>query len=213
MRRLSSNDHQKLVALRKLGKSIPEISKETGIAKTTVLRHIQSVQVPAHLQKSLKEKQGGSKARAEALRENMSEDSGRIIGAMSDRDYFFLLIGLYWGEGTKKDFAIINSDPRLIQAFIICLQKMGIPRNRLSFTIRIHSNISAEEAKEFWSHTTKLPRNLIQKVEVVEGKKKGKLPYGMCRIRVKSGIRERLLIQSAIALVGKSCNKKLLSPV
>ena len=59
---------------------------------------------------------------------------------------------------------------------------------------------------------TGLSKKTIALVEVIEGKKKGKLPYGMCRVRISSGIRERLLIQSAIQLIGKEASEKVLSP-
>ena len=211
MRKLSNEIHQKLVNLRKLGKSIPEISKETGVAKTTVLRHIGTVKIPPQFQKRLKEKQGGSKERAYALRENIRIDSANLIGSMSKRDYLFLLIGLYWGEGTKADFSVINSDPSLIQTFILCLQTLQIPKERLSLSLRLHKGIPVKDAKTFWAQITGLPKSTMGRVEIIEGKKKGKLPYGMCRVRIKSGIRDRLLIQSSISLIGRESSKQVVS--
>lgn len=208
---LSDKQHKYLVRLRKQGKSIPEISRETGTPITTVQRHIKGIQVPAEFQTILREKQGGSKDRAKGLRLNIATDVEKLLGRISRRDYLFLLIGLYWGEGTKKDFAIINSDPLLIQTLIHCLKTFGIPKDRLAISLRVHSEISVPQAKKFWAQTTGLPNQIIERVEVIEGKKKGKLPHGMCRIRVRSGIRDRLLIQSAIAFIGKECSKRILS--
>lgn len=208
---LSNAQHEYLVTLRKQGKSIPEISKETGVAKTTVLRHIRGVQVPDEFQLILREKQGGSKDRAKALRVNTATKVEKLIGNISLRDYLFLLIGLYWGEGTKRDFSVINSDPILIQTFIYCLKTLKIPEDRLSISLRVHTEISIPQAKTFWAQTTGLSNGIIKRVEIIEGKKKGKLPYGMCRVRVRSGIRDRLFIQSAIALIGKECGKRLIS--
>lgn len=205
--RLSGRQHKYLVRLRKLGKSIPEISRETGTPVTTVQRHIKGVQVPIEFQTILREKQGGSKDRAKALRENTAAKAIELVGKMSRREYLFLLIGLYWGEGTKGDFSVVNSDPLLIRTLIRCLEAFGISKDRLGISLRVHKGISIPQAKKFWIQTTGLPMHLIGRVEVIEeGKKKGKLLHGMCRIRVKSGIRDRLLIQSAIALIGKeSC--------
>jgi hypothetical protein len=209
MERLSNQKHQFLVRLRENGKSIPEISRETGVPRTTVLRHVHKVAVREEFKQLLRQKQGGSKERAKGLRENSRIKAEGLVKNMSPREYLFLLIGLYWGEGTKKDFAIINSDPLLIQAFIVCLRELNIPKDRLSFALRVHSDISIEKAKDFWSKTTGLPKKGIARVEIIEGKKKGKLPYGMCRIRIRAGIQERLLIQSAIALIGAECAKRL----
>ncbi|MHB1163213.1 MAG: hypothetical protein ACYCZZ_01655 [Minisyncoccota bacterium] len=211
-RLLSDEQHKHLVRLRIQGKSIPEISRETGTPITTVQRHIKNVRVPPEFQTLLREKQGGSKERAKGLRSNIAMDVEKLLGEISRRDYLFLLIGLYWGEGTKKDFSVINSDPFLIQTLIHCLKVLNIPESRLSLSLRVHTEISIPEAKAYWAQTTGLPKHLIERVEVIEGKKKGKLPHGMCRVRVRSGIRDRLLIQSAIAFIGKECSKRIVSP-
>lgn len=208
---LSKEQHKNLVKLRKQGKSIPEISRETGTPITTVQRHIKGVQVPPEFQTILREKQGGSKDRAKGLRSNVAESAEKLLGNISHRDYLFLLIGLYWGEGAKRDFSVINSDPLLIQTLIHCLKILDISKERLSVSIRVHKEISISKAKAFWAQTTGLPKQIIERIEVIEGKKKGKLPNGMCRVRVRSGIRDRLLIQTAIALIGKECSKRIIS--
>lgn len=208
---LSDEQHKHLVALRKRGKSIPEISRETGTPITTVQRRIKGINVPIEFQTLLREKQGGSKDRAKALRENTASKVTELVGKISQRDYLFLLIGLYWGEGTKMDFSVVNSDPFLIRTLIHCLGVFGISKDRLGISLRVHKGISISQAKKFWVQTTGLPMHLIGRVEVIEGKKRGKLLHGMCRIRVKSGIRDRLLIQSAIAFIGKECSKRIVS--
>lgn len=211
MKRLARDKRHRIVRLRRNGKSIPEISRETGIARTTIQRYVRGVDVLPQFQAALREKQGGSKKRAQELRSNIKEKITNDLRNISKRDYLFLLIGLYWGEGTKRDFSLINSDPRLLQAFIICLARIGIQKERLALSLRVHHDISVRRARHFWSKATGLSETKITRVEIVEGKKKGKLTYGMCRVRVRAGIRERLLIQSAIALIGEECMKKLVS--
>jgi hypothetical protein len=142
---------------------------------------------------------------------NVETDVVKRLGEISQRDYLFLLLGLYWGEGTKKDFTIINSDPFLLQTFVYCLKTLGISKDRLSLSLRVHSEISVKEAKAYWARTLGLSLKPIERIEVIEGKKKGKLRHGMCRVRVKSGIRDRLLIQTAIAIIGKECSKRIVS--
>lgn len=208
---LSNEEHKHLIWLRQQGKSIPEISRETGTPITTVQRHIKGIQVPTEFQAILREKQGGSKDRAKGLRLNIAADIKERLGEMSHRDYLLLLVGLYWGEGTKKDFTVINSDPFLLQTFVCCLKTLNIHNDRLSLSLRVHTEISIPEAKAYWTRLLGLPHHIIERVEVIEGKKKGKLPHGMCRVRVRSGIRDRLLIQSAITIIGKECSKRIVS--
>lgn len=211
MNRLTMERHDALVQLRLSGMSIPEICRKTGVPKTTVQRHIKGTEVPPEFLKRLKEKQGGARKRAQGLRENCLEEASEFLGALSKRDYLILLVGLYWGEGTKRDFSIINSDPKLLQVFMLCLRAANIGLERITLSLRLHSDISIKESKRFWSNTLGVPIERIGRIEVIEGKKKGKLVHGMCRIRVLSGIRERLLIQSTITLIGKEASEKVLS--
>ncbi len=211
MNRISSVKVTEIKRLRLIGNSIPEIARATGCGKTTVLRYVKEIKVPDEYRNILREKQGGAKQRAIGLRENMLTKASEEIGSITDRDRFFLLVGLYWGEGTKRDFGVINSDPLLIQALLRSFQSLGIEKTRLSLSLRVHRGIDIPEAKSYWSKITSIPVDSIGSVEVIDGKKTGKLPYGMCRIRVRSGIRERLLIQSAIAIIGKDSSKKVVS--
>ena len=209
MQKISKEKQTAILVLRLQGKSIPEIHREVNVGITTVQRYVKGVEVPTEFKKVLREKQGGSKERARGLRENSLEKAEKIVISMSERDRLFLLIGLYWGEGAKHDFSLINSDPLLLKTFIVCLQSLGIGQDRLSIAIRVHSNVAVEKAKKFWSKITGLKSTDIKYVEIIEGKKKGKLQYGMCRVRVKVGIKERLLLQSAITLIGKMSIQKV----
>lgn len=211
MNRIAVDLQKRIVSERKQGKSIPEISKELHISKTTVQRYVQSVRVTGKNLRRLKERQGGSKERAAALRENIMLEVAQHIGSLSVRDRQMLLFGLYWGEGTKRDFGLINSDPKLIQTFIASLSTLGITKSRLSLSIRVHEGINIAETKSYWSKVTAIPESRINFVEIIQGNKKGKLPYGMCRVRVTNGIRERLYVQLAIDWVGKDAHKRVLS--
>ncbi|MDB5245228.1 MAG: hypothetical protein JWN90_333 [Parcubacteria group bacterium] len=211
MQRISETIEKQIIELRKTGKSIPEISQLTRVGRTTVQRYVLNIEIPNQYLDILREKQGGAKQRALALRFNTLTRANVLLGNLSARDYLMLLVGIYWGEGTKRDFGIINSDPYLIQTFIVCLSHFSIQKNRLSISLRVHSDIDVSQAKKFWSRTTGLSLESITQIEIIEGKKNGKLKYGMCRIRIRKGIRERLLIQSLISLIGKDSYNELLS--
>jgi hypothetical protein len=211
MERISEQKQKRIIELRRLGLSIPEIVQKTNFSKTTVTRYVSGVPIPVELRQRLKEKQGGAKERARGMRENVLSDVTQTLSEVTDRDRLFLLIGLYWGEGTKKDFGVINSDPALIQAIITSLKLLNIHNDRLALSLRVHNDISVPKAKAFWAKATGMSEDDITMVEVIEGKKKGKLEYGMCRIRVKSGIRERLFIQTAISLIGKESAERVVS--
>lgn len=95
---------------------------------------------------------------------------------------------LYWGEGNKKDFNLINSDPDLIKVFVKGLKDLfGIPANKLKISIRIYEDLDKIKCLNFWSGITKVPVHKFVSVNVLKGKKKGKLNNGMCRVRVEKG--------------------------
>ncbi|MDB5190256.1 MAG: hypothetical protein JWN49_582 [Parcubacteria group bacterium] len=131
MQRISEAIEKQIIELRKTGKSIPEISQLTRVGRTTVQRYVLNIEIPNQYVDLLREKQGGAKQRAEALRFNTLTSATLLLDNLSARDYLMLLVGIYWGEGTKRDFGIINSDPCLIQTFIVCLSHFGIGKERL----------------------------------------------------------------------------------
>ena len=108
----------KIVELRSMGNSISEISLFTGKSKSIVSKYIQGVKVLPEYRLLLKRKQGGSKFKSENLWNESQNNAQKIIKKLELRDKIFLLVGIYWGEGTKRELNIINSDPVLLLAFI-----------------------------------------------------------------------------------------------
>jgi hypothetical protein len=72
-------------------------------------------------------------------------------------DDFFLFglgVGLYWGEGTKKNLGQVrlgNTDPYLVRAFLIFLRKFyQIDNSRLRFAIQIFTDMDQKKEERFW---------------------------------------------------------------
>lgn len=67
---------------------------------------------------------------------------------------FGLGVGLYWGEGTKRnEYAVRlgNTDPYLIRAFLIFLENIyGIEKMRLRFGLQIFSDMDQKKEERFW---------------------------------------------------------------
>lgn len=211
MNRIPKTLQDEIRLLRKGGKSILEIVQLTGAAKTTVQRYVKEVQIPPEYAARLREKQGGSKSRAQGLRANLKIQVKDWIGAFTDRDLTMIMIGLYWGEGTKRDFSVINSDVHLLQTLLWSIYKLGVSKERVSISLRVHKEISISDAKTYWAGVLHIPERVISRVEVIPGKKKGKLQYGMCRIRVRRGLRERLWVQEVIRQIGNKAQEKVVS--
>src|SRR3990167_9354156 len=143
----------KIIKLRKTGHSLPEIKLIVGHSGATVFKYTRKM--------------------AEQL----------MILPLKKRDLLLILACLYWGEGTKKELNLINSDPKLISTFVFCLQTLGIQRKDLKITVRIYEDINRSQAIRYWADVLNISKNKIMGVNILGGKKKGKLPYGMCRVR------------------------------
>ncbi len=192
----------KIISLRETGHSLPEIRKITGKGSSTVFKYIQGVKVLSKYEDILRIKQGGSAGRAKKKWEEASVRARSLIGTITERDRLFILTCLYWGEGTKKrDLSLNNSDPVLIKTFVRCLNSIGVSKKDLRITLRIYEDIDRAAAINFWSRLLEIPKNKILGVNLMFGKKKGKLKYGMCRVRVTKGGSYFKLIMSMIDLI------------
>lgn len=67
---------------------------------------------------------------------------------------FGLGLGLYWGEGTKKNLSSVrlgNTDPHLVRAFILFLRKSyDIDESRLRFALQIFTDMDQNKEERFW---------------------------------------------------------------
>ncbi len=184
--------------LRSQGKSISEISLITQKSKSVVSRYIQDVEVDPKFKDILLAKQGGSTYRAQLSWDKKKNEVDKIFESFNKNEKLLILACLYWGEGTKRELNIINSDPSLLRIVVSCFKELGIPEAQIKATIRIYDDINKDEALQFWSHSLKISPNCFKNVNVLNGKKKGKLKYGMCRIRVEKGAEHFKLIISII---------------
>lgn len=193
----------KVRGLRKTGHSISELMSAFSLPKTTVWHHIQGVKIPSKYTKILRSKQGGSIIRKQKEVEKARAQASHYIPRELDTKTAAMLAALlYWGEGAKRDFNLANSDPDLIRLFMACMKKLGIGPERFALHVRTYSDLNKNAAIQHWSNITNIPKSNLVRVEVLKGRKEGKLPYGMCRIRLYKGsyqlkfltaIREHLL--------------------
>jgi len=199
--------HQKAVTLRLEGKSYREVAKELKISKSLLSRWFRGLELPLSAQAILEEKGRASREYLVELNRRRSElvqaENSRIRSeALKEIDslsrYELLLIGaaLYWGEGYKSERSnkgcvqISNSDPYLIALFLRFLREIiRVEDERLKVSIRIHQNISAQSAIEFWSRITNIPQKRFRITRQISRASKKKrpansLPHGTLDLRV-----------------------------
>ncbi|MBI4096103.1 MAG: helix-turn-helix domain-containing protein [Candidatus Levybacteria bacterium] len=187
-RKVTLDEIRKIKLLRSQGYSIIEIGNKLKRPKTTIFRYVRGVKILPEFLKNWAGKRGGSRKR-KILKEIKSlKEAKDLIRELSYKEKFILLSALYWGEGSKRDFGLSNTDPNLIRVFIGCLKDVfKIDKTKLRVSIRIYEDINKEKCLKFWSSVTGVRKENFVNVNILAGKKKGKLEYGMCRVRVTKG--------------------------
>jgi hypothetical protein len=198
---LSVKEISKIKDLRKTGHTLSEIKKITKKSNGTISKYIDGILISPKYQDIWKAKRGGSKAKSNREWEEAKNKASNLISKIGLSEKMLILACLYWGEGNKTELNLINSDPAMIKVVISCLKDLGIKDSELKISLRLFEDINKEKAISFWSSTLSLHKSHIQKINVIPGKKVGKLEYGMCRLRVKKGGRYFKLIISMIDLI------------
>lgn len=200
--KISQRKIDQMITLRKTGHSLPEIYKIVGCGYGTVYRYVRNVKVKGEFKDILRFKQGRSKARSEKLWDVAKIQAVNLLESFDVRSKLFLLAGLYWGEGTKKELCIMNGDPRLLKVFVSCLKELGVEDSEMVFSLRLFGSSSKNKSLKYWSEGLGISSKIIRVGEVIPGSDSNRLPYGMCRIRVIKGGKYFKLIMSMIEYIG-----------
>lgn len=187
-KRLSPETIQKIKLLRSQGSSLPEISEQLNIPKTTVFRYVQGVEILPEFLTEWSIKRGGSRKRKLLKETRAFEEGKRLVKKLSNKEKILFLCALYWAEGNKKGFDLSNTDPALIKVYVNGLREVfGISNDRIRVSLRLYEDLDKEKCLSFWSQIVNIPKEKFIGVNTLLGKKKGKLEYGMCRIRILKG--------------------------
>lgn len=179
---------EKIKSLRSQGYSLPEISTLVKVSKTSTLRYIKGVEILPEYLKNWAGKRGGSRKRKLLQERKAFEDGKKLVDIPTQKEKILFLSALYWAEGSKGDFGLSNTDPELIRLFVSGLREVfGVTDDRLRISVRIYEDLDREKCVAFWSSVVGIPKEKFVNVNVLVGKKTGKLEHGMCRVRVAKG--------------------------
>ena len=152
------------------------------------------------------ELRGNNEQRIEKFRETMGrKHENRLkevyetekvnILPLSDREIFIFGLGLYWGEGTKrqmKELSISNTDPDLIKFFIYWLEKsLNVSRQKVRILLHLYEDMNIEKEQKYWSETLDIPlsqfyKPYIKKTSQADIKHKGGFGHGTCNAGIGS---------------------------
>ena len=203
--------------LRKKGYSYNEIHRKLGVPKGTLSGWFSDMLLSKKAQKRLDERKGiGTDI---LIRRNIAQtdiawrkarktrnQARAQINKLAKKDLFTLGISLYWAEGHKKlmkrngkeitshVISFTNSDPEMIQCFVVFL-KTFFPRLKdaeIHISMRLFDHINEKTALAYWQKATNLPKTCFSKPSYIvskssQGKRPyNRLPYGTIQVRVNS---------------------------
>ncbi len=207
-KKISDLEINKIKELRQTGHSLTEIMKIVERGNSTIFKYAKDIEILPEHRNTLRFKQGGSQARSRLAWEFAKKEAGSFMPKLEKGHLALIAAALYWGEGAKKDFSFTNSDPSMVETFVYCLQSLGIKKEHIKINVRTYEDLQKDEVINFWHRLLQLPKNQVLGVNVLRGKKLGKLKYGMCRVRITKGGRYLKLIQSII----ESIKSKVVMP-
>jgi len=156
---------EQLERLYNKGFSIMEIANKIGCSNSGVEYWMNKYKIPKR-----------SRSEANYLKYNPNGDPFRIktLKTRKDIELFNLGIGLFLGEGSKKNkfnVVIANSDPQILKLFLKFLRKIcGIEERKIKAALNIFDDIKTKEAVDFWSKITKISVGRINTITIRKSK-------------------------------------------
>jgi len=153
--------------LRAEGKTLQEIADLLGVSKSSVSLWVRDVPfIPS-------KRRYGPRARPHPFHERKLREIAecdaegiRRIGVLDPAAFLAAGVALYAGEGSKTDGAVklANTDARIVSFFCTWLRAhFEIDETRLRVRLYLHVGLDLDEAEEFWSEVTGVPRTQFGK--------------------------------------------------
>lgn len=189
-------EKQKAITLRKSGRSVKEIAKEIGVAKSSVSIWVRNIVISRGQLQFLREKGFTSELiekrrkkrlfNEEVKRNIIMSEAGNDIKKISENDLRLIGLCLYWGEGGKTrqgSVRLSNSDPAVIKVMMRFFREICMVREeKFRGHIHIHSHLDVKRAEEYWSSVSNIPTKQFYKTytkqSIASKQKKDNLPYG-----------------------------------
>ena len=216
-------DHEKALVLRKQGKSYSQIKKDLGVSKSTLSYWLRNY--PLSKQR-IRELRDWSEVRIEKYRETMRKkreerlgrfykEQKKLLFPFNKRELFLAGLFLYWGEGSKRQLAMIsvsNTDPSVIKFFIAWLTKaLKVPREKLKIYLHLYEDMDIRKEIQFWSKSLNIPLKQFTKPHIKKNSSKrinykGGFGHGTCNAGIGDArLSEKVLM--AIKAISDQYNK------
>ncbi len=144
--------------LRASGASISDIVKQLGVASSTATEWVRGIQVSLKVRRELDARmRNHEKAQAAvrqivaARRDQWRREAEAMWPALRADPQFMLCLGLWWGEGSKRqaDLSVCNSDPGLLSVWVLTFRRL-IPTADFKVRVQAHDDLDFEKVRAFW---------------------------------------------------------------
>lgn len=194
-------EKRRAIELRIGGKSINEISKQLGVARSSVSLWVRDIELTTDQKNYLSRKgllvEVVERRRATRLknekykRDAVINAARKTIPKITNKQLWLIGIMLYWAEGgkTHKLVRFSNSDPRMIKIMMKFFREIcNVPEQKFRGYIHIHQHLDHVSAEHYWSLISGIPTNKFYKTYRKPNKsslgKRDTLPYGTFDIYV-----------------------------
>lgn len=182
-------DRQKVIELRKLGKTYSEIRRELDIPKSTLSDWLSKYPLTDEqiklLEKSIirnkdlaveKIRLAKELKRKTRLKEFYEVETKRWL-PLSDRELELAGLFLYWGEGNKSlkgALSLNNTDPQVLKFTLRWLiEGLKVPKERIRVFLHLYNDMNVDQELKFWSRELHLPASQFRKPYIKESMRTG----------------------------------------
>jgi hypothetical protein len=166
--------------LRGEGWSVPDIAVELGVAKSTAFQWVRHIPLDRRGQRARSKREHAKRildAHWAAYREARAAERAAVraagagwVGQLSPRELLLIGAVMYWCEGAKgkpwrpdPQLIFTNSDPLLVEIFIMFVEALGVPRASLKYRVSIHESADAARAMQWWATRVRVPVDRFQR--------------------------------------------------
>ena len=147
--------------------ALADIASELGVAKSSVSLWVRDVDFIPQPRRAARRRGPNILQRRKAEEIERLKVEGLLrLGTLGEQAFLAAGAALYAGEGSKRDghVSFANSDARMVAFFCDWLRHFfPLEECRLRVSVYLHQGLDIEEAEEFWSAVTGVPRNQFRK--------------------------------------------------
>jgi hypothetical protein len=180
-------DRQRVVHLRKQGKTYSEIRRELNVPKSTLSDWLSNYPLNQEelrrLKATIKKNRDlavercrltKQKKREARLRKLYKREKKRLL-PLSKKGLFLSGLFLYWGEGVKglkSSVSLNNTDPKVVKFYLFWLITVFmIPKSKIRVYVHLYSDMDVSKELHFWSRELKIPLSQFGRPYIKESKR------------------------------------------